>query len=138
MVLCDGISVLPCFSPQSQLSQALNGLSDRAKEAKEFLVQLRTMVQQIQVPSGGYGGEEWDLRGAAEGRRCGAGNQSGLRPSDLMCSKETSFSFCPVSSTQADTQRGRPHACAFLRHQRFCPQARIVCLRHFLPSTLLP
>ncbi|NXP48403.1 TRIM9 ligase, partial [Heliornis fulica] len=34
---------------QSQLSQALNGLSDRAKEAKEFLVQLRNMVQQIQV-----------------------------------------------------------------------------------------
>lgn len=55
MVLCDGISVLPSFSPQSQLSQALNGLSDRAKEAKEFLVQLRTMVQQIQVPSGGTG-----------------------------------------------------------------------------------
>jgi hypothetical protein len=36
-------------SLQSQLSQALNGLSDRAKEAKEFLVQLRNMVQQIQV-----------------------------------------------------------------------------------------
>ncbi|XP_044870094.1 E3 ubiquitin-protein ligase TRIM9 isoform X7 [Mauremys mutica] len=35
---------------KSQLSQALNGLSDRAKEAKEFLVQLRNMVQQIQVP----------------------------------------------------------------------------------------
>ncbi|NP_001392312.1 E3 ubiquitin-protein ligase TRIM9 isoform 29 [Mus musculus] len=35
----------------SQLSQALNGLSDRAKEAKEFLVQLRTMVQQIQENS---------------------------------------------------------------------------------------
>ncbi|XP_069064770.1 E3 ubiquitin-protein ligase TRIM9 isoform X19 [Pleurodeles waltl] len=34
---------------KSQLSQALNGLSDRAKEAKEFLVQLRNMVQQIQV-----------------------------------------------------------------------------------------
>lgn len=38
------------FVLQSQLSQALNGLSDRAKEAKEFLVQLRNMVQQIQVP----------------------------------------------------------------------------------------
>lgn len=37
------------FALQSQLSQALNGLSDRAKEAKEFLVQLRNMVQQIQV-----------------------------------------------------------------------------------------
>lgn len=37
------------FPLQSQLSQALNGLSDRAKEAKEFLVQLRNMVQQIQV-----------------------------------------------------------------------------------------
>ncbi|KAI6068039.1 E3 ubiquitin-protein ligase TRIM9 isoform X6 [Aix galericulata] len=35
----------------SQLSQALNGLSDRAKEAKEFLVQLRNMVQQIQENS---------------------------------------------------------------------------------------
>ncbi|ERE72301.1 E3 ubiquitin-protein ligase [Cricetulus griseus] len=35
----------------SQLSQALNGLSDRAKEAKEFLVQLRSMVQQIQENS---------------------------------------------------------------------------------------
>ncbi|XP_075469928.1 E3 ubiquitin-protein ligase TRIM9 isoform X3 [Ascaphus truei] len=34
---------------KSQLSQALNGLSDRAKEAKEFLVQLRNMVQLIQV-----------------------------------------------------------------------------------------
>lgn len=39
----------PSLSLQSQLSQALNGLSDRAKEAKEFLVQLRNMVQQIQV-----------------------------------------------------------------------------------------
>nr|XP_021509669.1 E3 ubiquitin-protein ligase TRIM9-like [Meriones unguiculatus] len=37
--------------PESQLSQALNGLSDRAKEAKEFLVQLRSMVQQIQENS---------------------------------------------------------------------------------------
>ncbi|XP_058149416.1 E3 ubiquitin-protein ligase TRIM9 isoform X13 [Dasypus novemcinctus] len=36
---------------KSQLSQALNGLSDRAKEAKEFLVQLRNMVQQIQESS---------------------------------------------------------------------------------------
>ncbi|XP_037066492.1 E3 ubiquitin-protein ligase TRIM9 isoform X11 [Peromyscus leucopus] len=36
---------------KNQLSQALNGLSDRAKEAKEFLVQLRTMVQQIQENS---------------------------------------------------------------------------------------
>lgn len=35
--------------PQGQLSQALNGLSDRATEAKEFLVQLRNMVQHIQV-----------------------------------------------------------------------------------------
>ncbi|NXE70454.1 TRIM9 ligase, partial [Calcarius ornatus] len=39
------------FPLQSQLSQALNGLSDRAKEAKEFLVQLRNMVQQIQENS---------------------------------------------------------------------------------------
>lgn len=37
-------------STQGQLSQALNGLSDRATEAKEFLVQLRTIVQHIQVP----------------------------------------------------------------------------------------
>uniref|UniRef100_H3B3Q5 Tripartite motif containing 9 n=1 Tax=Latimeria chalumnae TaxID=7897 RepID=H3B3Q5_LATCH len=36
---------------KSQLSQALNCLSDRAKEAKEFLVQLRNMVQQIQENS---------------------------------------------------------------------------------------
>ncbi|XP_015673265.1 E3 ubiquitin-protein ligase TRIM9 [Protobothrops mucrosquamatus] len=36
---------------KSQLSQALNGLSDRAKEAKDFLVQLRNMVQQIQENS---------------------------------------------------------------------------------------
>ncbi|CAG13222.1 unnamed protein product, partial [Tetraodon nigroviridis] len=35
---------------KGQLSQALNGLSDRATEAKEFLVQLRNMVQHIQVP----------------------------------------------------------------------------------------
>uniref|UniRef100_A0A8C2TGG3 Tripartite motif containing 9 n=1 Tax=Coturnix japonica TaxID=93934 RepID=A0A8C2TGG3_COTJA len=40
-----------CKSPRVQLSQALNGLSDRAKEAKEFLVQLRNMVQQIQENS---------------------------------------------------------------------------------------
>lgn len=39
---------LLCFL-QGQLSQALNGLSDRATEAKEFLVQLRNMVQHIQV-----------------------------------------------------------------------------------------
>ncbi|XP_059209007.1 E3 ubiquitin-protein ligase TRIM9 isoform X3 [Centropristis striata] len=33
---------------KGQLSQALNDLSDRATEAKEFLVQLRNMVQHIQ------------------------------------------------------------------------------------------
>ncbi|XP_034418545.1 E3 ubiquitin-protein ligase TRIM9 isoform X4 [Cyclopterus lumpus] len=33
---------------KGQLSQALTGLSDRATEAKEFLVQLRNMVQHIQ------------------------------------------------------------------------------------------
>ncbi|KAM9421580.1 E3 ubiquitin-protein ligase TRIM9-like isoform 2-T2 [Salvelinus alpinus] len=32
-----------------QLSQALNGVSDKAKDAKEFLVQLKNMLQQIQV-----------------------------------------------------------------------------------------
>lgn len=37
------------YISQGQLSQALNGLSDRATEAKEFLVQLRNMVQHIQV-----------------------------------------------------------------------------------------
>lgn len=35
--------------PQCQLSQALNGVSDKAKDAKEFLVQLKNMLQQIQV-----------------------------------------------------------------------------------------
>lgn len=34
---------------QAQLSQALNGISDKAKEAKEFLVQLKNILQQIQV-----------------------------------------------------------------------------------------
>ncbi|XP_037097110.1 E3 ubiquitin-protein ligase TRIM9 isoform X1 [Syngnathus acus] len=36
---------------KGQLSQALNGLSDRASEAKEFLVQLRNTVQHIQENS---------------------------------------------------------------------------------------
>ncbi|KAL7388708.1 hypothetical protein ABVT39_019283 [Epinephelus coioides] len=34
---------IPC-----QISQALNGVSDKAKDAKEFLVQLKNMLQQIQ------------------------------------------------------------------------------------------
>ncbi|XP_034018332.1 E3 ubiquitin-protein ligase TRIM9 isoform X2 [Thalassophryne amazonica] len=34
-----------------QLSQALNGVSDKAKDAKEFLVQLKNMLQQIQENS---------------------------------------------------------------------------------------
>ncbi|CAL8316812.1 unnamed protein product [Boreogadus saida] len=34
--------------PECQLSQALNGVSDKAKDAKEFLVQLKNMLQQIQ------------------------------------------------------------------------------------------
>lgn len=38
-----------CVSLQCQLSQALNGVSDKAKDAKEFLVQLKNMLQQIQV-----------------------------------------------------------------------------------------
>ncbi len=38
-----------CLSLQCQLSQALNGVSDKAKDAKEFLVQLKNMLQQIQV-----------------------------------------------------------------------------------------
>ncbi|XP_068404949.1 tripartite motif-containing protein 67 isoform X1 [Eschrichtius robustus] len=33
---------------KAQLSQALNGVSDKAKEAKEFLVQLKHILQQIQ------------------------------------------------------------------------------------------
>ncbi|XP_051472160.1 tripartite motif-containing protein 67 isoform X15 [Apus apus] len=33
---------------KAQLSQALNGISDKAKEAKEFLVQLKNLLQQIQ------------------------------------------------------------------------------------------
>ncbi|KAM6960700.1 E3 ubiquitin-protein ligase TRIM9 isoform 2-T2 [Aplochiton taeniatus] len=37
---------------KGQLSQALNILSDRATEAKEFLVQLRNMVQHIQPADG--------------------------------------------------------------------------------------
>lgn len=37
-----------CY-PQCQLSQALNGVSDKAKNAKEFLVQLKNLLQQIQV-----------------------------------------------------------------------------------------
>eukprot|EP00063_Salmo_salar_P065007 XP_014039842.1 PREDICTED: E3 ubiquitin-protein ligase TRIM9-like [Salmo salar] len=37
---------------EGQLSQALNILSDRATEAKEFLVQLRNMVQHIQPADG--------------------------------------------------------------------------------------
>lgn len=38
-----------CMFLQCQLSQALNGISDKAKDAKEFLVQLKNMLQQIQV-----------------------------------------------------------------------------------------
>lgn len=38
-----------CVSLQCQISQALNGVSDKAKDAKEFLVQLKNMLQQIQV-----------------------------------------------------------------------------------------
>ncbi|XP_012870026.1 PREDICTED: tripartite motif-containing protein 67 [Dipodomys ordii] len=41
------LSSVPCLL-QAQLSQALNGVSDKAKEAKEFLVQLKNMLQQIQ------------------------------------------------------------------------------------------
>ncbi|XP_039605882.1 E3 ubiquitin-protein ligase TRIM9 [Polypterus senegalus] len=33
---------------KTQLSQALNGISDKAKDAKEFLVQLKNLLQQIQ------------------------------------------------------------------------------------------
>ena len=40
------------FDSQCQLSQALNGVSDKAKDAKEFLVQLKNMLQQIQVTLG--------------------------------------------------------------------------------------
>ncbi|GLD73810.1 tripartite motif-containing protein 67 isoform X1, partial [Lates japonicus] len=34
---------------ECQISQALNGVSDKAKDAKEFLVQLKNMLQQIQI-----------------------------------------------------------------------------------------
>ncbi|XP_039706278.1 tripartite motif-containing protein 67 [Pteropus medius] len=34
---------------KAQLSQALNGVSDKAKEAKEFLVQLKNILQQVQM-----------------------------------------------------------------------------------------
>ncbi|GLD73811.1 tripartite motif-containing protein 67 [Lates japonicus] len=36
---------------ECQISQALNGVSDKAKDAKEFLVQLKNMLQQIQMYS---------------------------------------------------------------------------------------
>lgn len=40
------------------MSQALNGVSDKAKEAKEFLVQLKNILQQIQVsPVPAWGGQ---------------------------------------------------------------------------------
>lgn len=42
------IIVCVCYL-QCQLSQALNGVSDKAKDAKEFLVQLKNLLQQIQV-----------------------------------------------------------------------------------------
>ncbi|CAB1416935.1 unnamed protein product [Pleuronectes platessa] len=35
-----------------QISQALNGVSDKAKDAKEFLMQLKNMLQQIQEEHG--------------------------------------------------------------------------------------
>lgn len=43
------INVHVCVCVQCQLSQALNGVSDKAKDAKEFLVQLKNLLQQIQV-----------------------------------------------------------------------------------------
>ncbi|XP_035473678.2 E3 ubiquitin-protein ligase TRIM9 isoform X1 [Scophthalmus maximus] len=44
------VKALPLMWKQHkcQLSQALNGVSDKAKDAKEFLVQLKNMLQQIQ------------------------------------------------------------------------------------------
>lgn len=48
------------MSFQAQLSQALNGVSDKAKEAKEFLVQLKNILQQIQV-SRTAGQAGWDV-----------------------------------------------------------------------------
>lgn len=50
--MCDAKTLKQCLlsvPPQCQLSQALNGVSDKAKDAKEFLVQLKNMLQQIQV-----------------------------------------------------------------------------------------
>lgn len=109
VILCDGSSRFPFFSPQSQLSQALNGLSDRAKEAKEFLVQLRTMVQQIQVWQG--------LEGS------GGGNSSFFLP-------------CLIYTWQTRTVASL-NTCPILRHL-LQPQASVVCLRCFLPSTRRP
>lgn len=43
------IYVFVCVCVQCQLSQALNGVSDKAKDAKEFLVQLKNLLQHIQV-----------------------------------------------------------------------------------------
>ncbi|XP_068432941.1 E3 ubiquitin-protein ligase TRIM9 isoform X1 [Clinocottus analis] len=44
------VKTLPMMWKQHkcQISQALNGVSDKAKDAKEFLVQLKNMLQQIQ------------------------------------------------------------------------------------------
>lgn len=99
IALCTCSSGFPSFSPQSQLSQALNGLSDRAKEAKEFLVQLRSMVQQIQV----QGWREW---GGA-----GVGSTGWMQPKpgealwlDVFWGNPSFFLPCPP--TQADTHSG--------------------------------
>lgn len=81
----------PSLSLQSQLSQALNGLSDRAKEAKEFLVQLRNMVQQIQVPQ--------QLR--PQGLRCNYVVEAFIHFFSsvfMCCGKNPIIFFCSVSS----------------------------------------
>lgn len=50
------------MSFQAQLSQALNGVSDKAKEAKEFLVQLKNILQQIQVSRRWCWADSWTGR----------------------------------------------------------------------------
>lgn len=68
---------------QAQLSQALNGVSDKAKEAKEFLVQLKNILQQVQVSR---------RRGWGRGGGVGKGGHGG----GGVCSS------CPAASGAAD------------------------------------
>lgn len=62
------MSLSPRGVLQAQLSQALNGVSDKAKEAKEFLVQLKNILQQVQVSRAGAG---WGRQGGGRVQRRG-------------------------------------------------------------------